>query len=173
MTTTSAPAVHPNSDSGTIVVGYDASPSSLAAVRRAVTLAHSLDDDVRVIMTWTYPVSFPVGYPITYYPDQDVARELDALTAELFPTGAPAWFSTAAVQGNAAQVLIAESQDAAMLVVGSRGHGGFAGLLLGSVSSACAAHAACPVLVMRAHESHSTELTGMPHAPAPANKPSV
>ena len=52
-------------------------------------------------------------------------------------------------EGNAAQALLAESHGAEMLVVGSRGHGGFAGLLLGSVSQQCTAHASCPVVVVR------------------------
>lgn len=55
---------------------------------------------------------------------------------------------TAWREGNAARVLLEASQGARMLVVGSRGHGGFTGLLLGSVSAACTEHAACPVLVL-------------------------
>jgi nucleotide-binding universal stress UspA family protein len=57
------------------------------------------------------------------------------------------------VEGRAASVLVSESRDADLLVVGSRGHGGFAGLLLGSVSQECAAHAACPVVIVHERES--------------------
>jgi nucleotide-binding universal stress UspA family protein len=52
----------------------------------------------------------------------------------------------------AAKVLIDASQGATMLVVGSRGHGGFAGLLLGSVSANVAEHASCPVLIIHGHQ---------------------
>jgi nucleotide-binding universal stress UspA family protein len=54
------------------------------------------------------------------------------------------------IQGAAAAVLVEESQDADLLVVGSRGHGGFAQLLLGSVSQQCAHHSECPVVIVHA-----------------------
>jgi nucleotide-binding universal stress UspA family protein len=53
------------------------------------------------------------------------------------------------VEGAAAKVLVTEAEKAELLVVGSRGHGGFAGLLLGSVSQQCAQHAPCPVVIVR------------------------
>ncbi|MDD0857766.1 universal stress protein [Arthrobacter alpinus] len=60
----------------------------------------------------------------------------------------PEGFSGVCVRGTPARVLMEHSKSAQMLIVGSRGHGGFAGMLLGSVSSACAEHAGCPVLVV-------------------------
>jgi nucleotide-binding universal stress UspA family protein len=156
MTTNDVPN-DPAHRNGTIIAGYDGSASALAAVHRAVSLGSRLNTSVRVITTWKTPVSIAGGYPLEWNPADDAQKTVDTLTAELFPQGAPVWFSTDVVEGAPAPVLIKESAGAEMLVVGSRGHGGFAGLLLGSVSSACAEHAHCPVLVMH------TDL------PAPAN----
>jgi nucleotide-binding universal stress UspA family protein len=143
--------------SGPLVVGYDGSPSSLAAVRRGVSLAARLDRAVRVVVAWHIPLAAP-GLPDNWSPSGDAEQMLSELTATLFPEGAPASFTTAAIQGDAAVVLIRESIGAEMVLVGSRGHSGIAGLLLGSVSTAVAEHAACPVLIMRTHVSASHEV---------------
>ena len=75
-------------------------------------------------------------------------KQVDKAVREAFGDDVPAGLTTSVVFGHPSKVLVHESEDATMLVVGRRGHGGFRGLLLGSVSAACVAHAKCPVLVI-------------------------
>ena len=74
---------------------------------------------------------------------------LDATLQEVAPDTDGVLVERRVVEGPAATVLVDESRQADLLVVGSRGYGGFAGLLLGSVSQQCAHHAACPVVIVR------------------------
>ena len=74
---------------------------------------------------------------------------LDGLTAGLGDKTPRVDVRTVVEEGNPVQVLIEQSASADLLVVGSRGHGGFAGMLLGSVSHHLVAHSKCPVVVVR------------------------
>ncbi|MEA9984900.1 MULTISPECIES: universal stress protein [Subtercola] len=131
-----------------IVVGLDGSPSSLAALRKAVTLAAGSNSAVQGVVAWQIPNGYG-GYNFTdWSPETDALQIMNKIVKDAFEGTAPEWFTPVVRQGNAAAVLVELSKGAEMLVVGSRGHGGFAGLLLGSVSTACAEHAHCPVLVM-------------------------
>lgn len=132
-----------------IVVGIDGSDSSQEALRAAIRLAEPLNSSVEAITAWSQPIA-ATGYSISPQPDwSEDARDTVETTADVvFGKNRPEWFSTAVREGNPARVLISESAGTEMLVVGSRGHGGFAGLLLGSVSAECAEHARCPVLVV-------------------------
>ncbi|WP_349428315.1 universal stress protein [Microbacterium sp. LWS13-1.2] len=138
-----------------ILVGVDGSAAALTALRYAVDIAPKLGHPVHALVVWDYPTlewSDGVGwyYPGTYASLEGAAEEIASDAASsVFPSDTPDWFSSSTMNGRAARELVDASKDAAMLVVGTRGHGELTGLLLGSVSAACAAHAHCPVLIVR------------------------
>lgn len=145
-----------NADPKRIIVGVDGSESSVAALRRAAVIAAALGSPLEAITTWEYPVLYASYYPAEEWsPEQDANTILATAIEQAFHGTVPQGFTQTTMQGPAARVLIEQSEHASMLVLGSRGHGGFAGLLLGSVSSACAEHAQCPVLIM-----HGAEVEG-------------
>lgn len=141
---------------GVIVVGVDFSEGAKAALRFGLAEAKLRHSTLRVVHAWQFDyirVSGIEGFYTTIEPDlSDVRREaeaaLEAILAEIVSDEHEVEVIPAVVEGAAGAVLVAESQDAELLVVGSRGHGGFAGLLLGSVSQQCAHHAACPVVII-------------------------
>ena len=130
-----------------VIVGVDGSPASAAALREAARLASDRGADLVAITTWRIPVGYG-GYPAGWYPELDAKSALDATAKAVFGESLPSNYSQIVREGIPAHVLIEESRDAELLVVGSRGHGGFGGLLLGSVSQACAEYAKCPVLIL-------------------------
>ncbi|MCU1474158.1 universal stress protein [Amnibacterium sp.] len=135
-----------------IVVGVDGSPSSVGALRRGARIAAALDLPLHAIAAWHYPDLYGGYMGEAFIPDPSMLADgaqamLDETVAAVFGDSPPTGFRGLVREGRAAQILIDESRGAEMLIVGSRGHGGFTGLLLGSVSEACAEHATCPVLV--------------------------
>jgi len=141
-----------------IIVGLDGSDSSVTALEYATRLAKALDTSLEAVITWAYPVAL-TAYAVGTLPNmENNARDVATAAANrVFGTTWPNWFSLNVREGNPAHVLITESSGAEMLVLGSRGHGGFAGLLLGSVSAECAEHAHCPVLVVHAKSTTSPD----------------
>ncbi|GAA2565099.1 universal stress protein [Winogradskya consettensis] len=134
-----------------IVVGVDGSPSSTAALRWALAQAKLASVRVQAVAAWEYPTYYGWAGAYPYedvsvstgkYLDETVHRVIDAEKADVEVL-------QSVVPGNPAQALIDASAHAALLVVGSRGHGAFAGALLGSVSQHCVHHAHCPVVVVR------------------------
>ncbi|AMM20175.1 hypothetical protein AX769_08345 [Frondihabitans sp. PAMC 28766] len=99
--------------------------------------------------SWMIPAGYPGANYGSWSPRDDAENLATTARTYLFPGQVPGWFSTVTAEGMPARVLLEQSTGADMLIVGSRGHGGFAGLLLGSVSTAVAEHASCPVLIMR------------------------
>ncbi|MFC4242509.1 universal stress protein [Gryllotalpicola reticulitermitis] len=130
-----------------VVVGVDGSPASVAALREGARFAADRNAALLAVTAWHMPASYG-GFPVGWYPDLDAKSTLDAAAEAAFGNELPPSYSQLVVEGLPARVLIDESRGAELLIVGSRGHGGFGGLLLGSVSQACAEYAKCPVLIL-------------------------
>jgi nucleotide-binding universal stress UspA family protein len=143
------PLVPEHGRRGRIVVGIDGSESSIEALRYAVRAADAFGCSVEAVAAWTYPAGAEVALLAGWSPEHDAHEILETVADAVFAGDRPSWFSAITKPGLAARTLIEASAGAEMLVVGSRGHGGFVGLLLGSVSGACAEHAHCPVLIIR------------------------
>ncbi|GAB2620896.1 universal stress protein [Kocuria arenosa] len=141
-----------NGTAAPVVVGVDGSPQSVQALRWAARMAPSLGAGIRAVGAWDYPPEYAGYVPLGSDNFDEITRkQVDEAVREAFGDDVPAGLSTSVVFGHPSKVLVHESEDATMLVVGRRGHGGFRGLLLGSVSAACVAHAKCPVLVIHEH----------------------
>jgi len=137
-----------------IVVGVDGSPSSSDALRWAVEEASIRNTAVQAVYAWQMP--FVTGWD--YIPpdlldkdeiDRRANQVVGAAVDEVARERPEVEVESRAVQGSAAETLVEASRNADMLVLGSRGHGGFSGLLLGSVGQQCVHHASCPVVIVR------------------------
>jgi nucleotide-binding universal stress UspA family protein len=152
---------------GKIVVGVDGSPGSLAALRFALAEARLHDAVVVALHVWSLPLTeMPgpfllelAGPPgpsldeVTAALTRDAEERLDQALQELASEAEGIEIERRVTQGAAAAVLVEASRDAELLVVGTRGRGGFKGLLLGSVSQQCVSHSSCPVVTVPApHE---------------------
>jgi nucleotide-binding universal stress UspA family protein len=146
-----------------IVVGVDGSPGSRGALAWALEEARLRGAVLRAVHAWMLPFvpAASSGFVPAVVRDEaevetfeQLAREaLDETLAEVVgDEHAGLAIERELVQARAAEALVAASRDADLLVVGSRGLGGFKELLLGSVSHQCALHAACPVVIVRKGE---------------------
>jgi nucleotide-binding universal stress UspA family protein len=144
-----------------IVVGVDGSPSSKAALAWAVAQAELTGATVEAVIAWHYPVMVggvpfaPIGVLDTADYGEFAAKVLNEAVWETVEPEGPVKVSVTVLEGNTVQVLLDACEGADLLVVGSRGHGGFTEALLGSVSQACVHHARCPVVIIRAPRVHS------------------
>ena len=147
-----------------IVVGVDGSSESRSALRWAVAEAQRRRAAVHVVHAWWAFPELESSTPISSDADWDALREVEAprcveefVNHALGADRAEIEITVDAVQGmTPAEALMAASREADLLVVGSRGFGGFKGLLLGSVSQQCASHARCPVVVVRGDQPEQT-----------------
>src|SRR3712207_2623147 len=141
------------SDWKTIVVGVDGSPSSRAALTWAAAEAAEHRSDLVVLNVWEHTLLPPAGsVSVSEHhvpdPNQRTAQELGEGLKEELGEEPPVLVPPPVKQGRPAKTLIDQSANADLLVVGKRGHGGFAGLVLGSVSQHVVAYARCPVTVV-------------------------
>jgi nucleotide-binding universal stress UspA family protein len=144
-----------------IVVGVDGSPSSRAALRWAVRQAQLTGASIEAITAWRAPTLVGVAAPFAEAEsgggdDSQIKRAAEnmlrtVIAQEIGPaTGVVVKAEVG--EGSAAQLLLDAAKEAFLVVVGSRGHGGIAGTLLGSVSQSLAQHSPCPVLIIRGVE---------------------
>jgi nucleotide-binding universal stress UspA family protein len=140
-----------------VVVGADGSACSLSAVRTAASEAVERGRPLRIVHAYIWPsLGVAVGPAVNGPSDMGIRDAAERILAEAVieaEKAAPGVHATAAlVDGAAAPVLLGESRNAVVLVIGDRGLGGFDSLILGSVALHTTAHAACPVLVVRGQE---------------------
>jgi nucleotide-binding universal stress UspA family protein len=134
-----------------IVVGVDGSDPSKRALQWAADQAKLTGAELNVITTWEFPptLGWAPPYPSDFDPDKDAAKALKAAVEAVLGSDPGVVLHLTVTEGHPAFVLTEAAKGAVLLVVGSRGHGAFAGMLLGSVSEYCASHAPCPVVVVR------------------------
>jgi len=147
---------------GDVVVGLDGSAGARAALRWAMAEARLRRTRLRIVHAWTfsYPGAAGYGYvggTLDEFPDGGLSNLhraaeniIEHAIAGLAAEAEGVEIEREIVEGRAAEVLVGAATERDLLVVGSRGRGGFAGLLLGSVSQQCAHHARCPVVIVHA-----------------------
>ncbi|MFF4537187.1 universal stress protein [Streptomyces aureus] len=140
---------------GRVVVGVDGSASSYEALRWALRYAGLVGGAVDAVAVWELPGLYGWSGPAVDmdFDEEESRRRMRAEMAEALGPEAADAVRTRVVHGNAADVLLRAAEGAEILVVGSRGRGGFASALLGSVSQHLAQHATCPVVIVRTEKS--------------------
>ena len=136
-----------------IVVGVDGSDNARRALEWAIAEAKIRRAQLTVVSAWQIP-SVVLASPVAMAAyDEEVWRDaateaVDAALQSVAEDDLPAGLERQVIEGPPAKVLVDAGKGADMIVVGSRGRGGFAGLLLGSVSQQVAQHASCPVVIV-------------------------
>jgi nucleotide-binding universal stress UspA family protein len=148
---------------GRVVVGVDGSAASLTALRWAAGVAAATGWSIDVVRAWQHPLNYgwDAGVDAIDW-EGDNQKALTAALDEVFGADRPAGLTAYALEGDPAHRLIEHAAGARMLVMGNRGKGGFIGLLMGSVSTKCASHATCPVLIVHADDVAPTMTAAIP-----------
>lgn len=134
-------------DTAPVVVGIDASETARAALEWAAQYAAKFNLPLEAVIAWDKGSYY--GYPAVPIDHGAEKRAQTAMADTIRDVlGEDAAITQRLVRGKPAPVLLKAAQSASLLVVGTRGHGAFAGMLLGSVSQHCVQHAPCPVVVI-------------------------
>jgi len=136
---------------GRIVAGIDGSAASLEALSWAARQADLTGTVLEVVMTWEWPTSlgWAVPVPEDFDPEGEVRQTLEDAVGSVRAAYPGVAMDPRVINGHPAPTLVETAKGADLLVVGSRGHGQFVGMLLGSVSEYCVRNAECPVLIHR------------------------
>lgn len=135
-----------------IVVGVDGSEASIKALEWAVAHAGRTGARVEAVQAWEVPAMYGSGTMVLPHGEEfeaGVRKSLESSISRALGDRRDVEVEAHTVSGHSAKVLIDMAEGADLLVVGSRGHGGFVGALVGSVSHYCVSHAECPVVVVR------------------------
>ena len=150
-----------NSQKGLMVVGVDGSRASIKALEWAAQSAERLGCSIEVISSWEpyipsgelIGLGMAPGIAVPELDPEEIALSvMKTAIDEVFNDSPPPNLIYRTLMGDAGRILIQESEGANMLVLGSRGRGKLKGLVLGSVSTTCAARAKCPVLIVHSDE---------------------
>ncbi|MGO9341543.1 MAG: universal stress protein [Acidimicrobiales bacterium] len=146
--------------SGVVVVGVDGSKPSIDALNWAANQARLTGASLEVITTWEYPTSlgWAPAWPPDWDPGGDAGKALAEVVQNALGPDPDIEVRQVVSEGHAAVALMSAAEHADLLVIGSRGHGAFAGMLLGSVSEHCATHSPCPVVIIH----HRNDVTAAP-----------
>jgi len=142
-------AVSANVRKGRVIVGVDGSEHARNASRWAVEYARLTGSELRLVAAWHWPAMWGVVPAPAVDFEGDTRAVVVELVDELRKDHPDLRIAFDVVCGPPAQALLDAASDADLLVVGSRGHGSFTGMLIGSVSLHCVQHAPCPVVVVR------------------------
>jgi nucleotide-binding universal stress UspA family protein len=141
-------------ETGLVVVGIDGSEESIDALSWAIEEAHIRGARVRALNVWNYPVGYGIEMAaINSFTPEMMEKSAstilnEAIDKALIGVQEPPMIERVSRQGVASKELLVEGKGADLLVVGQRGHGGFLGLLLGSVANQVLHHATCPTVVI-------------------------
>jgi nucleotide-binding universal stress UspA family protein len=158
-----------------VVVGVDGSAVSLAAVDLAAREAQLRNRPLRVVHAFIWPyLNVPLGPSLYGPPEGGLRHDTERIVADAVERAGSAFpdvtVTGKVVTGAPGTVLVDESCNAALVVIGDRGLGGFTGLLVGSVAVQLAAHAACPLIVVRGEPGRTGDvLVGIDGSPASDN----